>query len=78
MTLNRFAMEIDGVYYIAEVKEKAEAWKKYKEAVERGSAAGMLKSEFVNVNTVVQDMWEWRLGTATDSGFLSTQVLEVW
>ena len=34
-------MEIDGVYYIAEVKEKEEAWKKYKEAVERGSTAGV-------------------------------------
>eukprot|EP00092_Neocalanus_flemingeri_P002183 GFUD01002323.1.p1 GENE.GFUD01002323.1~~GFUD01002323.1.p1 ORF type:complete len:676 (-),score=217.81 GFUD01002323.1:157-2109(-) len=38
--ISRFAMEIDGVYYIAEVKEKEEAWKKYKEAVEKGSAAG--------------------------------------
>ena len=39
--LTRFAMEIDEVYYIAEVKEKEEAWKKYKAAVERGSAAGV-------------------------------------
>jgi len=38
--ISRFAMEIDGVYYIAEVKEKAEAWKQYKDAVEKGSAAG--------------------------------------
>ena len=63
-------MEIDGVYYIAEVKEKEEAWKKYKEAVERGSAAGVLLSKFVNVNMYVQDMWVWKLDTATDSGFL--------
>jgi hypothetical protein len=41
MQFTRFAMEIDEVYYIAEVKEKEEAWKKYKAAVERGSAAGV-------------------------------------
>jgi hypothetical protein len=35
------ALEIDGGSYIAEVKEKAEAWKKYKEAVVRGSTAGV-------------------------------------
>ena len=33
-------MEIDGVYYVAQVKEKEEAWKQYKEAVEKGSTAG--------------------------------------
>jgi len=38
--ISRFAMEIDGVFYIAEVREKEEAWKKYKEAVKKGSAAG--------------------------------------
>ena len=27
-------MEIDGVYYIVEVKEKVEAWKQYKDTVE--------------------------------------------
>merc|ERR1719474_758148 len=38
--ISRFAMEIDGVYYVAQVKEKEEAWKQYKEAVEKGSTAG--------------------------------------
>ena len=33
-------MEIDGVYYVAQVKEKEDAWKQYKEAVEKGSTAG--------------------------------------
>ena len=33
-------MEIDGVYYVAQVKEKEEARKQYKEAVEKGSTAG--------------------------------------
>ena len=43
-------MEIDGVYYIAEVKEKEDAWKKYKEALERGSTAGVKLSKFGNVS----------------------------
>ena len=33
-------MEIDGEYYVAQVKEKEEAWKQYKKAVEKGSTAG--------------------------------------
>ena len=38
--LRRFAMEVAGVYYVAEVKEKEEAWNKYRAAVETGVTAG--------------------------------------
>ena len=55
------------MYYIAEVKEKEEAWKKYKDAVEKGSAAGVERLKFVNVNRFVQDMWEWKHVIAIDS-----------
>ena len=38
--LRRFAMEVAGVYYVAEVKEKEEAWNKYRAAVDTGVTAG--------------------------------------
>ena len=28
----RFAMEVDGIFYIAQVKQKEKAWRMYKEA----------------------------------------------
>ena len=40
----RFAMEIEGIFYVAEVREKEEAWKKYKDAVEAGKTAGELST----------------------------------
>ena len=41
----RFAMEVEGVYYIAQVKQKKQAWKMYKEAVERNQTAGHIDVE---------------------------------
>jgi len=38
--ISRFAMEIEGIFYVAEVKEKEDAWRKYKEAVKEGKTAG--------------------------------------
>jgi len=38
--ISRFAMEIEGIFYVAEVREKEEAWRKYKDAVEEGKTAG--------------------------------------
>ena len=37
---SRFALEIDGKVYLAEIQEKEEAWKTYKEAKEQGKSAG--------------------------------------
>ena len=37
----RFAMEVGGQVYLAEVKEKEEALKLYKDAVEEGKSAGV-------------------------------------
>ena len=36
----RFALEVDGKIYLAEIQEKDEAWKTYKEAKEQGKSAG--------------------------------------
>lgn len=44
----RFAMEVEGVYYIAQVKQKKQAWKMYKEAVERNQTAGHIDVEVRN------------------------------
>ena len=33
-------MEVEGIFYVAEVREKEEAWKKYKAAVDKGKTAG--------------------------------------
>lgn len=38
----RFAMEVGGQVYLAEVKEKEEALKLYKDAVEEGKSAGQI------------------------------------
>ena len=38
-------MEVEGVYYIAQVKQKKQAWKMYKEAVERNQTAGHIDVE---------------------------------
>ena len=38
--ISRFAIETGGEMYHAEVKEKEEAEKTYKEAIERGQTAG--------------------------------------
>ena len=37
---DRFALELGGQVYLAEIKEKDEAYKLYKEAVEEGKSAG--------------------------------------
>jgi len=38
--ISKFAMEVGGEVYLGEVREKEEAWRLYKEAVDQGTAAG--------------------------------------
>ena len=41
----RFAMEVDGIFYIAKVKQKEKAWRMYKEARARNQTAGLVDAE---------------------------------
>ena len=41
----RFAMEVEGVYYIAQVKKKEKAWRMYQEAVQKNQTAGHIDVE---------------------------------
>ena len=41
----RFAMEVDGSFYIAQVKQKEKAWRMYKEARARNQTAGLVDVE---------------------------------
>ena len=41
----RFAMEVDGIFYIAQVKQKEKAWRMYKEARARNQTAGLVDVE---------------------------------
>ena len=41
----RFAMEVEGIYYIGQVKQKEQAWRMYKEAVQRNQTAGHIDVE---------------------------------
>ena len=38
-------MEVEGIYYIAQVKQKEQAWRMYKEAVHRNQTAGHIDVE---------------------------------
>ena len=41
----RFAMEVDGIFYIAQVKQKEKAWQMYKEALSNNQTAGHVDVE---------------------------------
>ena len=41
----RFAMEVDGIFYIAQVRQKEKAWRMYKEARARNQTAGLVDVE---------------------------------
>lgn len=43
--ISRFAMEVDGIYYLAQVKQKEKAWKMYKDAVDNNQTAGHVDVE---------------------------------
>lgn len=38
-------MEVEGVYYIAQVKKKEKAWRMYQEAVQKNQTAGHIDVE---------------------------------
>ena len=38
-------MEVDGIFYIAKVKQKEKAWRMYKEARARNQTAGLVDVE---------------------------------
>ena len=38
-------MEVEGIYYIGQVKQKEQAWRMYKEAVQRNQTAGHIDVE---------------------------------
>ena len=42
---SRFAMEVDGIFYIAQVRQKEKAWRMYKEARARNQTAGLVDVE---------------------------------
>lgn len=41
---SRFAMEVDGIFYIAQVKQKQQAWRLYQEAIANNQTAGHVDS----------------------------------
>ena len=50
----RFAMEVDGIFYIAQVKQKEKAWRMYKEALSNNQTAGLVDVEARHSNRWVQ------------------------
>ena len=61
-------MEVDGIYYIAQVKQKEKAWKMYKEAVHNNQTAGHVDVEArhsnrfkVSVNTEAETLVQFYL-----------------
>ena len=46
-------MEVDGIFYIAQVKQKEKAWRMYKEAVNNNQTAGHVDVEARHSNRSV-------------------------
>ena len=50
-------MEVDGIFYIAQVKQKEKAWRMYKEAVNNNQTAGHVDVEARHSNRSVIIDW---------------------
>ena len=71
-------MEIEGIFYVAEVREKEEAWRKYKDAVEKGKTAGERPSraEFLKKLHIYINVYIWRKKYCAQKLSLSTEKLD--